>query len=554
MKKWVALFMVLVMTMSMSGALAMSTDYKDYSCWPITTDEDITINIGMVMRSAADGADPAETWFWTWASEKSGLKFTFDTILDSARSERKALMFAADELPDVLWNYGLSANEIVKYGSIEQQLIPLNEYINEETMPNLMAWLKEYPDAVKNITAPDGNIYSLPYFYKVKRSAGGSTSVFTSDYYLNELGLKKPSTLDEMIEALYAFKAAYPEKTPIGACANGFDIRDFFLNAMGYLGSGGNDYGMGIAIRDGKLVIPCADETFLEFLTLMNKFYKDGIISEDFFLIDSATMKASVMAHEHMLQEGWDLSGDTTYEDWIKWSAQTPLTSALNAEPKWLAANLFQMGGFAVSYNCQHVEELMKFMDFLYSDLAAAYVWYGPVVGHPDVEGWENVGFTWEEGGTLELAGIKNGVYADEYHTGLFYHMPSALCVGNNAYALNTPGSTCVYDILMTMAGHSNPVFEWDMKGNRDNYMRGSIEQFMCPYETTDYPYYVYFTEEQTERVSELSTVLDPYVETEVAEFITGARPLTEFAQFVQELESMGIREYEQIYRDATGR
>ena len=80
------------------------------------------------------------------------------------------------------------------------------------------------------------------------------------------------------------------------------------------------------------------------------------------------------------------------------------------------------------------------------------------------------------------------------------------------------------------------------------------MEEFVTPYETADYPFYVYMTEEQTNRVNELRAVIAPYVEREVAEFITGARSLNEFDQFVSELESMGIREYEQLYRDATGR
>ena len=80
------------------------------------------------------------------------------------------------------------------------------------------------------------------------------------------------------------------------------------------------------------------------------------------------------------------------------------------------------------------------------------------------------------------------------------------------------------------------------------------MEEFVTPYETSDYPFYVYMTEEQTNRVNELLAVIAPYVEREVAEFITGARSLNEFDQFVSELESMGIREYEQLYRDATGR
>ena len=554
MKKLLALFLALVMLFGMTNALAVSTDYKDNSCWPIT-DEDITVNIGMVFRAAADGADPAKTWFFQWASEKSGLKFTFDSILENARSEKKSLMFASDDLPEVLWNYALSPVELVKYGSVEKQLLPLNEYITEDIMPNLCAWLKAYPDAITNITAPDGNIYSLPYFYKVKFSAGGATYAMISDMYLSELGLEKPRTLDEMTTALYAFKEKYPDKTPIGGCSSGYDVRTFFLNALGYLTSGGNDYGLGIAIRDGKLVIPCADEKFLDFLKLMNQYYQDGIISQDYFLLDSDTVKASLIAKDVLLAEGFDLGyTGSTYDDWKCWSAAYPLTSEGHDTPFALSANLFQTGGLALTHYCEHPVEFLKFMDFLYSDLGIVWGWYGPIVGHPDLEGYENTGWYWNEGDVCHFVGVDNGLYSDEYPNGLFTCNPACLCVGNNGYALNEPELSNVYEIMKSIAGHKNTEFEWDVLGNRDNYMRASVEKYQCPYETTDFPYYVYFTEEQTARVDELYTVLQPYVENRVAEFITGQRSLDEYPQFIEELEKMGIREYEAIYREATGR
>ena len=409
-----------------------------------------------------------------------------------------------------------------------------------------------YPEMLKNLTAPDGNIYSLPYFYKVQRPAGGSTRMFISDLYLNELGMEKPKTLDELNEILYAFKKAYPDKTPIGAAAAGYDIRDFFLNALGYLTAGGNDFGMGVAIRDGKLVIPCADETFQEFLTLMNKYYQDGIISQDYFLLDSATVKASLLANEHMLQQGLELG--STYEDWKKWSAQNPLTSAYNEKAIWLSPNLFQMGNLALSSYCENPVEFLKYIDFIYSDLAAVWMWYGPIQGHADAEGYENVGWFWNEGDAAKFVAVENGIYPGEWINGLNTCNPAGLVAGNNGYALTQPELTCVYDIMKAIAGHENTAFEWDVTGNTDNYFRSSMEQNVSPYETTDFPFYVYFTSEQTARVAELETVIKPYVQTEVAEFITGARPLSEFKQFVEELEGMGIREYEQLYRDATGR
>ena len=41
-------------------------------------------------------------------------------------------------------------------------LLPLEEYITPEIMPNLYALTQEDPSILKSITTPDGHIYSLP--------------------------------------------------------------------------------------------------------------------------------------------------------------------------------------------------------------------------------------------------------------------------------------------------------------------------------------------------------------------------------------------------------
>ena len=70
-----------------------------------------------------------------------------------------------------------------------------------------------------------------------------------------------------------------------------------------------------------------------------------------------------------------------------------------------------------------------------------------------------------------------------------------------------------------------------------------NMQQNVEPYRTESFPMVVYYDEETTLAVDELHTILDPYIESEVAKFITGARDLSEFADFQSELEAMGIQE-----------
>ena len=158
--------------------------------------------------------------------------------------------------------------------------------------------------------------------------------MFINETHLKELGKEKPKTLDEMVDVLYAFKQTHPDLTPVGASASGSDLRDFFLNSYGYVCEGSNDYGMGIALRNGKLLIPAADPTFKDFLTLMNQFYNDSIIYQDYFLLDKDTVGAEQLASRVLLIE--DTPPGDDYDSWKNWTASYPLTSEQNSERVWL--------------------------------------------------------------------------------------------------------------------------------------------------------------------------------------------------------------------------
>ena len=56
--------------------------------------------------------------------------------------------------------------------------------------------------------------------------------------------------------------------------------------------------------------------------------------------------------------------------------------------------------------------------------------------------------------------------------------------------------------------------------------------------------------EETADEMNELLTVITPYVEEQVALFITGRRPLSETGDFVKELEELGIDDLLDIYKE----
>lgn len=148
MKKLVSFLLALVLVLSSVSALAAYNDHTDYVDWPIVKDgEKLTVSVA-TKRSEQYGKDPDQQWFWIWSETYSGIDFEVDQILSTAVDERKSLMFASGDLPDLLFGINLDTSELVRYGMGEGMLLDLTPYITPEIMPNLCKWIEAYPESI----------------------------------------------------------------------------------------------------------------------------------------------------------------------------------------------------------------------------------------------------------------------------------------------------------------------------------------------------------------------------------------------------------------------
>ena len=64
------------------------------------------------------------------------------------------------------------------------------------------------------------------------------------------------------------------------------------------------------------------------------------------------------------------------------------------------------------------------------------------------------------------------------------------------------------------------------------------------------YPNIIFFTSEETEAVMNLKSIIEDYVSSESAKFITGVRPLNEIDNFFDELDVLGVQELLGYYKN----
>ena len=98
---------------------------------------------------------------WQEVEAQTNVKWDIQSALGVEIEEKKNLLLNSGKYPDVFYKANLTPDQVNKYGA-EGVFIALNDLI-DQYCPNLKAEMAKRPGAEERITAPDGNIYSLPF-------------------------------------------------------------------------------------------------------------------------------------------------------------------------------------------------------------------------------------------------------------------------------------------------------------------------------------------------------------------------------------------------------
>lgn len=529
----------------------MNTD----SYWPIVKDsEDITLTIGIVYNDTYTDPEHVEKcWFYTFLSKYTNIKFEFECIPKSALDQRKSLVFLEGKLPDLMIGYNLSEQEMVAYGDMDKQLLNIEPYLNNDLTPTVMRLFEKISYVKPTLTTPSGAIYTLPLMYEDLHSNGYGSSelMFVKTEWLNALGYEKaPNTLDGFTEMLYKMKEAYPDCIPLMASDGSMDFRSYILNALGYLTSTKNDTGFGPALRNGDVVIPCADDTFYEFLRIMNEYYINGLIPQDYFTLDEVTENALLSEANFGATNRASLGGINGDPAWFQqfWTGY-PLTSKWNDKQQVARKSQIQaIGGVAVSADTEYPEVCVRLLDFWFTDLGCIYIHEGPAKGSPDTLGMTD-GHSVTSDWIITYHDVANETYKSGSHYLANVTNPSGQVFGKRDGSYWRDDITVERMISIEMSG--NEVTPRILReDNSDNWFKlAKIEGFF-PYLVNGFPEYMFLDEVTSQKLADLESVIGPWVDSEVAKFITGQTPLDQFDEYQAKLKDMGIDEYLKIYQD----
>ncbi|TBL81046.1 extracellular solute-binding protein [Paenibacillus thalictri] len=455
-------------------------------------------------------------------AKKTNITINWQTVPENAFEEKRNIALAGGDLPDVFYRAKLTPYDEVNYGS-QGVLLPLNQLIDQYA-PNLKALFQKYPELKRSITAPDGNIYSLPQVADYLAPRIGSKQ-FINKKWLDQLKLAVPTTTEEYYQVLKAFK----DKDPNGngkADEIGWSGDKSMTLWAGLRGSWGlgtaGDKNANIDIGpDGKIRFYTMDPNYKGLLEYLNKLYKEGLIDKEVFTQETAQFLAKgtegLVGSLHVSNTG--ILGPKYMDDYVP----MPALKGPNGDHLYSPVNpLTQVQGtFAITKNNKHPEATIRWVDYFYGEEGSKFFRMGI------------------EGETYETLPDGNVQYKD-----LIVKNPKGLSL-DQAIGQYTPWPGGGLPQLLTE--------KYDKTGNSHPAALAGAKLLQPDIPKDVFPSFLFAKDEQ-DRLNALSSDITTYVNESRVKFITGALPLTEYDNYVATLKKMGAEELRGIYQKAYDR
>lgn len=485
------------------------------------------VTLEMVTCKHPNNGPFEEMDFFKQYEEKTNVQIEWTDIEFAQCEEQRNLILASGELPDAFYGtLALTGNDVINYGG-QGMLVPLEQYITKETMPNLTALIEQNPKYKAMLTAPDGHIYSLPSIRELMLWLSPDM-MYLNKEWLDKLELAVPTTTDELRTVLEAFKT----KDPNGNGKNDeipfsflWDFANYNVMGIGSLfGTFGRaDSANHIFVEDGKVVFSAKEPEYKEAIQYYHSYFKDGLFDKESLAQDRNQLVGKGSGTEQRLGGffSWNAFSVVGVDNDPKYVV-VPALKGPNGDQVWRKSLNNNQGvnpfAFSMTAANKHPELTMQWIDLSYATDTSIEAGWGPI------------GTTLEDkGGTLTLKEAPAGMTTDEY---VFKTAPVEA-----PYAIleNT------YGTRLAMA-------------DKDKVKTDGIKENYLPYMTSETFPGVLFTAEESQKIKVLDTDINSYVNQTSAKWLLQGGVDGEWDKYLADLEKMKIDELINIYQTAYDR
>lgn len=268
MRKVLAMFLALILTLSVGSALADKSPNLYF-------DNGLEIT-GMGIHFNNYPKEFDGTFYFPTILERTNARIDIDWRVADNYATQVATTLASGSLPDIIVAGAYGVSNLASEGAI----IPLDDYL--DLIPNIVAAVGE--DRMANWRSADGHIYTIPTIVDVP----GSQSVMIRQDWLDALGMKAPESWDEWLTLWRAIRdndlngnGDTTDEIPL-ALEKGTDgerCLASLLNAFGIAASADTQF---CVLDDGTYTLVYEHPRYKEFLQAVQDLYKEGLLDQEF--------------------------------------------------------------------------------------------------------------------------------------------------------------------------------------------------------------------------------------------------------------------------------
>lgn len=452
----------------------------------------------------------SESPFYKELQKRTNIKLDFVHPGASSAIQELNLMIASGEYPDIIESGidNLPGEGLKAYK--DKVIIDLTDSLSKYA-PNYAAVLAKYP-VVKADLESEEKILTFALIRGGSNLRSNLGGIIRNDW-LNDLGLKQPTTIDEWYTALKDFKEKKNAKAPLAVTTSQLIDYDYFTSAF--------DFRFDYFLDNGKVKYGPADQRYKEFLKTMRKWYVDGVLDPEFPSNTANLIDAKVTGGQAGAVWG-SVSAIQKYELAMKdkdtkfdmIGLQYPSLKAGTA-PRFMVLQPIvekKSGGACITTACKYVKEAMALLDYGYS----------------------------KEGNLLFNFGTEGESYkmVNGYptYTDLIMANPdgyAASQIGRN-YARAFGSAPFVMDVRYGEQMYGNPRQQESLK----NYVKFSKEAYEANTWIKGTP-----TEEENNKIVPIQAELATYAKEMLLKFILGQEPIENFDNYIERLNKLGVNE-----------
>lgn len=303
--------------------------------------------------------------------KKTGIHIDFIHPAAGQEHEQFNLMLASREYPDMVEYSWTNYNGGVQKAIDDNVIIALNDYLDElPSFKNTMTGGYELSEIYrKNSTTDSGQYFGFTALNTGNYRIFGGPCIRRD--LLKKYNLEIPETIDDWTNVLTTFKKngiSIPLTGDISSICTGGE-----LNFAGAFGVGGRWY-----VDNGKIKYGPMEDGFRDYLALMNKWYKEGLLDRDISTNQTALIDSKIVNGDSAALVNGYLGGalgkylaqkETDDPAWDIVGTPYPVLKKgdINEFPR-MEADVGNTNIIAITTACKNPLKAAKWCDYFYSE------------------------------------------------------------------------------------------------------------------------------------------------------------------------------------------